>query len=116
MPTDNSPGPRQAVPSDLAMQNAEAADFLHRTGLLFEINRAVLHPLGLALGIWQNDDGSIAGFAGLVDHRDDPEGMAYSDETLRAGLERLRAYGVTAIREERARRLGYVVQPLPEAP
>jgi hypothetical protein len=116
MPTDSSPGPFQAVPPDLATQNAEAADFLHRTGLLFEINRAVLHPLGLALGLWQNDDGAFAGFAGLVDHRDDPEGMAYSDETLRSGLERLRAFGVTAIREERARRLGFIVQPLPEEP
>jgi len=98
------------------MMNAEAADFLCRSGLLFELNRQVLHPLGLALAIWENDDGAIAGFAGLADHREDPEGMLFSEETLRSGLERLRAFGVTAIRAEREKRLGFLVQPLPEEP
>lgn len=42
--------------------------------------------------------------------------MVFSEETLRSGLERLRALGVEAIRAERQRRLGFVVQPLPEDP
>ena len=112
MPIEPNPVPRSAAP-DLTLLNAEAAALLHRSGLLFEINRAVLHPLGLALAIWESDDGAIAGFAGLIDHRDDPEGMIFSEETLRSGLERLRAFGVEAIRAEGERRLGFVVQALP---
>ncbi len=114
---DSSPDPHQEkAPTDLAQKNAEAADFLHTSGLLFEMNRVVLHPLGLALAIWENDDGAIAGFAGLADNSDDPEGMIFSDETLRSGLERLRSYGVREVRAERERRIGFVVQPLPEEP
>jgi hypothetical protein len=112
---DSSP---REVPADVdvAEKNAVAADFLHSSGLLFELNRCVLHPLGLALALAQNDDGTFSGFGGLVDNSDDPDGMTYSEEILRSGLARLRAYGVAEVRAERARRIGFVVQPLPEEP
>jgi hypothetical protein len=114
---DSNPGPHQEkAPVDLAERNAVAADFLHTSGLLFEMNRVVLHPLGLALAIWENDDGAIAGFAGLADNSDDPEGMIFSEETLRSGLERLRRYGVAEVRAERERLVGFVIQPLPKEP
>lgn len=117
MASDSSPGPHSdTAPTDLPQRNAEAADFLQRTGLLFEINRVVLHPLGLALAVWENDDGAIAGFAGLSDHRDDPDGMIYPESIMVSGLERLTQFGADAIRAERERRLGYVVQPLPKEP
>jgi hypothetical protein len=116
MAVDSSPRslaePRSAAEFD--WRNAESADFLHRSGLLFEINRTVLHPLGLALGFEADEaTGGAVGPLRLVDSRHDPEGMVYPDEILRSGLERLRAYGVAAIRAERKERLGFMVQPLP---
>ena len=40
-------------------------------GVVHELNRQFLHPLGLAL---QHDGGHLTGFQ---DHRDDPEGMTF---------------------------------------
>ena len=37
----------------------ETAEFLSDNGLLFEINRKVLHPLGLAMEIYIDDDDKI---------------------------------------------------------
>lgn len=89
-----------------------AGQFLLDSGLLFEINRTILHPLGLALEVQVNPDGP-AEFGDLWDYRDDPEGMLYGPENFAAGRAKyyatMRAWGHTK-REERRRRLGYVVQ------
>ena len=36
----------------------ESAEFLVDSGLLFEINRKILHPLGLAIEVVVEDDGT----------------------------------------------------------
>lgn len=48
-------------------------------GLLPELNREFLHPLGLALEIVIDDDGNEK-LGGIWDCRDDPEGILYSVE------------------------------------
>ena len=60
---------------------AEVAKFLHESGLLFEINRKVLHPLGFALGVIQKEDGSFSSQP-LLFENDDPAGRIYSQESL----------------------------------
>jgi len=61
--------------------------FLSESGLLFEINRAVLHPLGYALTFQQEADGTLLPF-GLVDATADTDGMAFEAETFKRGWER----------------------------
>ncbi len=47
-----------------------------KMGLVQELNRQFLHPLGLALEVIVEDDGSES-LGGIWDYRDDPEGMLY---------------------------------------
>lgn len=49
------------------------------SGLLAELNRTFLHPLGLALEVSVENDGTEK-LGGIWDYRDDPEGMLYSKE------------------------------------
>lgn len=48
-------------------------------GLLAELNREFLHPLGLALEVAIEDDGTEK-LGGIWDCRDDPEGILYSKD------------------------------------
>jgi len=48
-------------------------------GLLAELNRAFLHPLGLALEVNIEEDGTET-LGGIWDYRDDPEGMLYAKD------------------------------------
>jgi hypothetical protein len=47
--------------SEDASERASASDFLRASGLLFEINRTILHPLGLALAVTAEPDPRIDG-------------------------------------------------------
>lgn len=47
-------------------------------GLLQEINRRILHPMGLALSVYIDDDGKC-GWGDIWDYRNDPEGIIFSD-------------------------------------
>lgn len=47
-------------------------------GFLQEVNRQFLHPLGLALEIVMEEDGTER-IGGVWDYRDDPEGMFFQD-------------------------------------
>lgn len=49
-----------------------------RLGYLHEINRRILHPLGLALEVTQHEDGTET-LSGIWDYRDDPEGVVFTD-------------------------------------
>lgn len=49
-------------------------------GLLAELNRTFLHPLGLALEININDETGEVKLGGIWDYRDDPEGMLFAKE------------------------------------
>lgn len=55
-----------------------------KKGLLHEVNRNLLHPLGLALEVRQREDGTEF-LSGIQDNRHDPEGMCFSDSELDAG-------------------------------
>lgn len=60
------------------MKAQVAAQYLLDTGLLFEINRKVLHPFGLALSVTTDDTtGDATGEFGLV-KTDDLEGMEFT--------------------------------------
>lgn len=94
------------------MKENEAIKFLLDSGLLFEINRTVLHPLGLALAVMVSDDGDCK-FDGLWDSREDPEGIIFTDEVLKEGTEKhlkyLREEGFEKL-QQRYEKLGYVRQ------
>lgn len=87
-------------------------------GYLQEVNRQFLHPLGLAIEVVVNDDGSES-FGEVWDSRDDPEGIIYDDGLL--GVEdgergRRIEEELEERKETRCGRLGFDIQPLPEAP
>jgi hypothetical protein len=89
--------------------------FLVDSGLLFEINRTVLHPIGLALAVQideQKDDNQ--GTIEIIDVRDDPEGMIFTEESYEHGVLKLKRYMEenrdNACTQERFKRLGFVVQ------
>ena len=55
----------------------DAKEF-QKLGYLQEVNRLLLHRLGLALEVVTEEDGSVR-FGGVWDLRDDPEGMAFEE-------------------------------------
>lgn len=92
----------------------EIAEF-RRLGLLQEVNRLFFHPLGLALEVSIEADGTER-MGGIWDYRDDPEGMAFVDGEISLR----KAHAVAAMKAEkipaRAQLFGVIggVQPLPD--
>jgi len=87
----------------------DIAEF-RREGYLQEVNRRFLHPLGLALEVVREDDGTER-LGGVWDYRDDPEGMVFdSSMALTENAEH-----IDALWDEKAATrvelLGYMVQP-----
>lgn len=81
-------------------------------GYLQELNRRFLHPLGLALEVVVEDDGTER-LGGVWDYRDDPEGIWYDGTADREKAERVsRLLAERAGRREEA--LGFLVEPLGE--
>ena len=97
--------------SELIKRVPNPGVFLLETGLLYEINRTILHPLGLALEVEIDKDGSRVG--GLWDFRDDPEGIIYGKKMLEAGeakyMKYMKSVGVAKMKSREAA-LGFVVQ------
>jgi hypothetical protein len=92
--------------------------FLRESGLLFEINRQMLHPFGLALAVAPSEDPETeVGEIMLWDSRDEKEGVVYGPDTFISGLEKvsqfMESYGVNKL-EERREELGYVIQETPD--
>jgi len=81
------------------------------TGLLFEVNRLLLHLHGLALSVTKGDDGSIA--LEVLDARSDPEGCIFDEATLLAGNKKYMQFMVREKDRLETRRtaLGFIVQP-----
>jgi hypothetical protein len=95
---------------------ADPACFLAETGLLFEINRAVLHPLGLALEVVVEDDGQMR-IGGLWDQQGEPGGIVFDEESFQDGARKLAAFmsiGGETRQQVRKDMLGFVVQEEPE--
>jgi hypothetical protein len=88
------------------------AEFLLDSGLLFEINRNVLHPFGLALEVIIDDEDKIT-FGNIWDCRDDPEGLVYDDDAFVVGKNKfekfMKEFGEARL-SSRKRRLGFIVQ------
>jgi len=91
---------------------------LSERGLLFEINRRVLHPLGLAISIDverddETDEIMSAKFGDIWDCQEDPEGIVYTDELFAVGLQKYQDYMEqegNALLEARRKSLGYIIQ------
>lgn len=86
---------------------------LLETGLLFEINRQILHPFGLALEVIIDDKTGNVKLGQIWDYRDDPEGMLFGDDYFAKGLEKFKKFmketGMKKL-QERKRRLGFIIQ------
>lgn len=84
-------------------------------GLLQEINRLFLHPLGLALEILIEDDGKEK-LGNIWDYREDPEGMHYASQMVATEEFKKKAETVSKMQQtkmkERIKSLGYYIQPL----
>jgi hypothetical protein len=82
-------------------------------GYLQEVNRLVLHPLGLALYVNTEDpDNNIPEtFGGVMDHRDDKEGMIFDKGVMdEAKVLRVRQL-LKEVSDQRLAALGYLIQP-----
>lgn len=58
----------------------DIAEF-RKVGFLQEVNRRFLHPLGLALEVVIDEDGTER-LSGIWDYRNDPEGIEYDSSVL----------------------------------
>ena len=88
--------------------------FLVEKGFLFEINRKVLHPLGMELVVdvdYENRKWLRVDRLEYVEH--DPEGILYDDETFRANQKVYQRYldeeGQAKL-DARKEKLGFIVQ------
>ena len=92
-----------------ATKNMSVAEF-RKLGLLQELNRRFLHPMGLALEVVVNHNLGEESFGEVWDCSDDPEGVAFDAvdvakaETVDAMFESKRA--------TREKILGWHVQPV----
>ncbi|GEA16732.1 hypothetical protein E308F_29780 [Moorella sp. E308F] len=82
-------------------------------GFLQEVNRQFFHPLGLALEVVIEEDGTTR-LGGIWDCREDPEGILFTDGVL----DKEKADRVEKLKKEKAsirkERFGYVIQPINE--
>ena len=78
-------------------------------GLLQEINRQFLHPLGLALEV-QIDEGGNETFGGIWDYRDDPEGILYGEKEI--DLKKIETIAEFMHKQHKKRKntVGYIIQ------
>jgi hypothetical protein len=92
-------------------------DFLRDSGILFEINRQVLHPLGMELHLRPDDDGGIGGID-LEDNRGEADPICFTAEAFNEGRTRYEDYLAEHGREniQKRRRLGMVIQTGPGVP
>jgi hypothetical protein len=88
------------------------AEFMN-AGLLMEINRRVLHPVGLALAVQVPDGPGDTALHGYIIETDDPAGVIF--DTIDAGKAVSYQQRLSARRTARLRELGYIVQPDPDA-
>lgn len=100
-------------PNGVTPEATLLAQRLHDEGLLFAINRLVLHPLGLALGVRGNRVADNVIVTGLVlFSTDDPEGIVFANanDVLARSRAKLAAAGHDVV-IERLRALAPADQP-----
>jgi len=86
-------------------------------GLLQEINRQILHPMGLALEMCEEDNGDCH-LSGVWDYRDDDEGMYFGEDISKGEKFKEKAKKVKEMleekREKREEKFGWHIQPIEE--
>ncbi len=80
---------------------------LRSLGVLHELNRLFLHPLGLALEVRIDEDGKES-LGGVWDYREDPEGILF--DTI--DMDKIMSMQSLAVEQHRRRKeaLGFVIQ------
>lgn len=93
------------------------ASFLVDNGILFEINRQVLHPLGLELDLEIEEDGAKAEIV-LSDNRPSAEPIYFTTEEFEEGREKYQRYMQEHGRRniQKRRQIGMVIQTGPNLP
>jgi NTP pyrophosphatase (non-canonical NTP hydrolase) len=95
--------------------DSQVAKFLYESGLGFEINRNVLHPLGLAFSIKFDCRDQAIGLA--IMETDDPTGIEYTEEQLEVGSQKyykyLKEQNGESRMAQRLNELGYIIQDAP---
>jgi len=80
------------------------------SGLLAELNRTFLHPLGLALEVVIDDETGKETLGGIWDYRDDPEGIIYAKEYFPTEKCKNAQKIIAEKHKQRQEVLGYVFQ------
>ena len=93
------------------------AAFLRDNGVLFEINRQVLHPLGLELHFKVDEDGRLASID-LLDNRESLHPISFTPEAFQAGRAGYQEYLNERGRGnmQKRRKVGMVIQTGPNVP
>jgi hypothetical protein len=91
--------------------------FLRDNGILFEINRQVLHPLGLELHFTLNDEGRLTAID-LHDNRESLHPISFTPEAFQAGRSDYEVYLNEHGRRnmQKRRQVGMVIQTGPNVP
>jgi len=87
---------------------------LYESGLLFAINREILHPFGLAIGVKTDNDGKISGGI-FIDCSSDPGALIFDPTALIDGAFKYNKFleEIGRVKKQlRGEKLGYVVQPI----
>lgn len=90
----------------------EAVQFLYDNGLLFEINRQVLHPLGYALRVIVDENTGEAFQLDMV-QTSEQDGIIFGTVSFNEGYVKLEKFMTTVGLDKMERRLetlGYIVQ------
>jgi len=80
------------------------------SGLLAELNRTFLHPLGLALEVIIDDETGEEKLGGVWDYRDDPEGILYGKELFPTEKIKKAQEFIKQKHEQRLKVLGFIYQ------
>jgi hypothetical protein len=80
--------------------STELLQLLYDSGLMYQVNCAVLHPQGLALGVSVEDDtGRVTGLN--LYRTSDPEGVWYDEELTKVGRQKLLRFGLLLTSSQR---------------
>jgi len=85
-------------------------------GVLQEVNRLLLHPMGLAIEVIVDDKDDSVVFGGVWDYREDPEGMIFGDDISESDEWDKKIARVSDLferkRKEREKIFGWHIQPI----
>ena len=90
-----------------------AARLLVDSGLLFDLNRQVLHPHGLALAVTTDDHNNLNGNFIIQDYRDEPDKDVWfaKDHPGKVKIIKFNKENTSRL-NKRKKKLGYIIQPL----